>query len=158
MKNSILFIFAILFSIVAKSQDTATTSEDASMYIQLEKNALDADKTFLIKKAIVITNADGDVFWPLYREYNSNLKELMDKNIEAYINYIELKDKITFSEAMDLLEENMALDQDLLKLEKKYYKKMVNVMNPVKVVTYFNLEREVQLKVRLEMIKEFSGE
>ena len=79
MKNSILFIFAILFSLVAKSQDTATTPEGTSMYIQLEKNALDADKTFLIKKAIVITNADGDFFWPIYREYNSKLEELMNK-------------------------------------------------------------------------------
>jgi len=158
MKNTILFLFALLFSIGAKSQDAATTVEDNSMYAKLEKKALDADKIFLIKKAIVITNADGDFFWPLYREYYSKLEELNNKNIALYSNYIEKKDNITFSQAMDLLEESMAIDQDLLKLEKKYYKKMINGMNPVKVVAYFSLEREVQLKIRLEMIKEFHGE
>jgi hypothetical protein len=156
MKNTILFLFAILLSIGAKAQDVTTTPQEESIYKKLEKNALDADKIFLIKKAIVITNADGDFFWPIYREYNSKLEELNNRSIALYSDYIEKKDDIVFSQAMDLLEEMMAIDQDLLKLEKKYYKKMVNGMNPVKVVAYFNLEREVQLKIRLEMIKEFS--
>ncbi|MCK5906680.1 MAG: hypothetical protein KAG37_03770 [Flavobacteriales bacterium] len=156
MKNTVLFLFAFLFSIVAKSQETPATTEEGSIYKKMEYKVLDADKKFTISKNIVITNADGDLFWPLYKEYNSKMEELNNEFIAEYSDYIEKKDELVFSEAMDLVESMMSIDMDLLKLEKKYYKKMSNIMNPVKVAAYINFERKVQLEIRLEVIKEMS--
>lgn len=149
MKNYFLFVFIFLFAIVAKSQDS-------SYYNDIETSILKDDKKSIIKRSIVITNEDAEVFWPLYEEYNFKMKSINDQYVNVLKEYTDRHGELTFAEAMDLWEEGMDLKQDLLDLEKRYYKKMINCMSPVKVVTYFGIERELKAKVDIEHLKQIS--
>ncbi len=154
MKKYALILFALVFSLSAKSQDNT-----APTYQSLERAVLQGvSNQFTIKENIVITNDDKDFFWPLYKEYKSKLEDLNNEYISIYANYASKKnaDAIVFSEAMDAYEDMIKIDRDLLKLKRKYFKKMSDKINPVKVVAYFNYEDSLQLKIRLELIKEMS--
>ena len=147
MKNLFLLLFVFLFSIVAKSQGTASHND-------FESKILKDDKKSIIKRSIVITNEDAEIFWPLYEEYNFKMKSINDQYVLVLREYTDKHGELTFAEAMDLWEEAMDLKQDLLNLEKRYYKKMINGMSPVKVVTYFEIERALKAKVDIELLKQ----
>jgi hypothetical protein len=135
------------FSIVGKSQET-------SIYNNYEVKILKESKKTFIKKNIVITNEEAEYFWPLYEKYNEKSEELNDKYLALLEEYSEKKDAITFSEAMDIWEEIMDLKNNSLKLEREYYKKMINKISPVKIVAFFNLERKLRSKVIMVLAKD----
>ena len=147
MKNSFLLLFVFMLSIVAKSQETPS-------YNELENKVLKDNKKSIVKQSIVITNEDADFFWPLYEEYNSKMNNLNNQYIALLKEYSEKQGELNFDQAMDLWEGTMDVKQGLLKLEKKYYWKMIEGMSPVKVVTYFNLERELKAKVEIELLSQ----
>jgi hypothetical protein len=146
MKNTFLILVALLFSLGASAQED-------SLYVAQKKKENQAEKKALIKEAIVITNEEQEVFWPLYNEYNSKMEVLNDQYLILSKQYNNSRDKLSYSEVMDLWEEMMDVKQQLLKLERKYYKKMINQISPVKVVNYFEIERDAKIREDAEFIE-----
>ncbi len=147
MKYTFLLLFVFMLSIVAKSQETPN-------YKDLENKVLKDNKKSVVKKSIVITNEDANFFWPLYEEYNSKLNNLNTQYITLLKEYSERQGVLNFDQAMDLWEETMDVKQKLLKLDKKYYKKMVEGMSPIKVVSYFNIERELRTRIEIQLLSQ----
>jgi len=147
MKNVYLVFVLLLLGFFGKAQVNYS-------YHEIETQVLKEDKKAIITKHIVITNEDAELFWPLYEEYNEQMKALNDEYVVLLQDYTKKHGKLTFSEAMDIWENVMDIKGDLLKLERRYYRKMINTMSPVKVVTYFDLEREVKSKVDAVLMKQ----
>lgn len=145
MKNTFLLLLALTLSIAVKSQESPS-------YNQLEGKVLKEDKKTIVKQSIVITNEEADFFWPLYEEYNIKMNDLNTKYISLLMEYSEKQGELNFDQTMDLWEDTMDVRNKLLKLEKKYYKKMVQEMSPVKIVNYFNIERELRAKTEVELL------
>jgi hypothetical protein len=78
MKRIIFPILFVLFvSISLFAQDD---------FIELLRKDIDAEKVAVISDVMLFTDAESEIFWPIYREYDFERKKIADKRI-ALIKY-----------------------------------------------------------------------
>ena len=151
MKKVLLLVVAIVFSLNTQAQ------EDNS-YLKFEKDALQGvNKKHIVKSSLTLTQEEESVFWPLYNEYNEKMNALQNDKLELALKYNDNYGELTEGDVMDIMDNVIKIKKQLLDLEKKYYKKMINIMSPVKVVNYFKVEHEVAVKVETEILKGSQG-
>ncbi|MCK5781322.1 MAG: hypothetical protein KAH10_01925 [Flavobacteriales bacterium] len=140
MKN---FLLALAFIFVG----TTLSAQNDTDYAELQKETLKVEKKALIADAMILTNDESEEFWPLYDEYNDAKLKIQEKFLENMKDYFERNTQITDHEATKLWNDKMELDNDLNKLEKKYFKKMIRNLPPVKIVRYFQAENKIDAMI-----------
>ncbi|MCK5823881.1 MAG: hypothetical protein KAG96_00565 [Ichthyobacteriaceae bacterium] len=147
------YIISLVLLITASVVSAQVTTE----YSEYEKRALDnVIKKEVVNNSLVLSLEDSKYFWPLYEEYNTTLGEMNEQYITLLTKYSDKRENITWQESMTIYEDMQTIKEDMLDLEAKYYKKMRNKIDPVKVVDYFNVEREIKLRVMNEVADEVS--
>jgi hypothetical protein len=72
-----------LIALFAMSFIYAQTTDD---YIELVRTQLKADKKVVVTEVLQLTQAEGDLFWPLYNDYNNAVIRSRPKG-ETYKDY-----------------------------------------------------------------------
>lgn len=144
--KKLLFALFILTSTLAYSQDT---------FIELLRSDIQTQKKLLIAGAMNFTETDSEKFWPIYRDYELKLMKLGDRDIANIKKYAANYDSLTNKIADELIEEAFNVDEEILDLNKDYYKKFKKALNPkiagkaMQVINQINLL--LQLKVASEI-------
>jgi len=113
-----------------------------------------AEKKALITEALKLTEEEGKEFWPLYNEYNEKMQVENKKILELINSNAEKLDKLTDDEAEDIWKEKIDHDYDMIKLEKKYFKKILRVLPAGKAVRYFQAENKIKSLMNAQMAVE----
>ncbi|MDZ7624380.1 MAG: hypothetical protein U5J96_08065 [Ignavibacteriaceae bacterium] len=143
MKNIILVL--TLFSL------TNLFAQDVDSYIELLKSDLKANKKAIITEVMNFDEQQSEAFWPIYRDYEYELDKLSDKRIANIKDFAANFDSLTTEKARLLIENAFDFQSDRLDLNKKYYKKFAEVLNPVVAAKYMQLENEIQLLIDLSI-------
>jgi|LGVF01.1.fsa_nt_gb hypothetical protein len=137
MKKLIIITVLSFFALNISAQNTPALDSVIQSNIKAEKKAL-------IKHALVLTDQESKEFWPLYDEYNEKKFELNKGIIDLVMKNAEKLDSLTDEEAEEIWREKMDFDYKMIKLEKKYFKKMLKVLPGGKAVRYFQAESKIQ--------------
>ncbi|MEN8138678.1 MAG: hypothetical protein ABFR62_09605 [Bacteroidota bacterium] len=149
MRNLLL---VIVFIFIGSGLSAQNNEAD---YLELQKETLKVEKKALIADAMILTNEESEVFWPLYDEYNAKKFELKKEFYFLLKSYFEsTEEQLTDKEATKIWKKKIQLNADLNKLEKKYFNKMINKLPPVKVVRYFQAENKVDALISAELASE----
>jgi len=153
MKSIILAVIAVLFATATFAQ---VSSEDLAVY----QAKLQKQKAELVKKNIKLSQAQSQVFWPLYETYES--KELTISNARAAIinDYLTQLATLTDVEAAKLADRVFSNDHDFTNLQKSYFKKFSDAIGGVNALKFYQLENYIREIVRLRIQDEipFIGE
>ena len=144
MKKVIIIAVLSLFAISINAQETPALDSVIQSNIRAEKKAM-------IANAIILTNEEAEVFWPLYEEYNN---KMLEQRKEFFAMFEENKYKLeslSDHDAEKIWEKKMKSDRDAIKLEKKYFKKMLNKLPGAKVVRYFQAENKIKSMVDAQL-------
>ena len=144
-----LFIVAILsiFALNISAQETPVLDSIMEASYRAEKKAL-------ITEALQLTEEEGKEFWPLYSEYNEKMEASNKELINLVNDNADKLDKLSNDEAEEIWKEKISHDTDLVKLEKKYFKKMLRVLPAGKVVRYFQAENKIKSLMNAQMAVE----
>ncbi|MCK5906433.1 MAG: hypothetical protein KAG37_02530 [Flavobacteriales bacterium] len=144
-----LFIVAILsiFALNISAQETPVLDSIMEASYRAEKKAL-------ITEALQLTEEEGKEFWPLYNEYNEKMEAKNKELIDLVNDNAEKLDKLSNDEAEEIWKEKIDTDYALIKLEKKYFKKMLRVLHAGKVVRYFQAENKIKSLMNAQMAVE----
>jgi len=154
MKNlTIVLLLGLFFTVNAQTKYFETDIQG------IRTDILEVAKEIFAEN-MVLTADEATIFWPLYDEYRSEMKNLGDKEIalteEYMLNYMLMEEEI----AGRILEDAMDLEIDKLLLKNEYIRKMEKVL-PAKVVgRFYQIEKRLNLLVdaekvsRLPMLKE----
>ena len=138
----------ILISMFAVSFIYAQTTDD---YIELVRTQLKADKKVVVTEALQLTKGEGDVFWPLYNEYNNSMYTIQTKRVKLIKDFAANYDKMTPEKADELVLKMFSIKDELLKLDKKYYPKFKKIIPVTKAATYFQLENKIETLVNAKL-------
>jgi hypothetical protein len=144
MKKLVLSVIAIF----AVSFIYAQTVDD---YVELVRTQLKADKKVVVAEVLQLTSAEGDVFWPLYDEYNSAMYAIQTKRVKLIKDFAASYETMTPEKADELILKALSIKQELLKLDTKYYSKFKKVIPVTKAATYFQLENKIETLVNAEL-------
>jgi hypothetical protein len=115
---------------------------------------LDLDKRVVVEENLVLTESAARAFWPIYEEYQRELREIDERVVRLVSEYVEAygNDSITEATAKRLLDESLALDGAEIALRKRYAARLVGVIPPVEAARYLQIERKIRAVVEFELM------
>jgi hypothetical protein len=107
---------------------------------------LDLDKRDVVEDNLILTESAAAAFWPIYEEYQRELKAIDESVVRVANEYIDAYNShsITDATAKRLLDESLALDEAVVALRKRYAARFVGVIPAIEAARYLQLERKIR--------------
>jgi glutamine amidotransferase-like uncharacterized protein len=129
----------------------AQTADD---YLEVLRTALKTEKKAAIAQVMALTEQEGQVFWPLYNEYDAEVYKIQTKRVEIIKDFAENFETMTDEKADELLTASIDYKQELITLTKKYYKKFKGILPAGKAAKFFQAENKIATLVDCELALE----
>ena len=120
-------------------------------YIELLRSDLRTQKIALITEVMQFTDKEDTVFWPVYRDYESELGKLNDDRVRLIERYAEVYNQLTDSAADELAVKALDVEARRTALKQKYYAKLKTVLPPRTAARALQVENQIQLLVDLQI-------
>ncbi len=114
---------------------------------------IQAQKIAFITQELNLTPDEAKFFWPVYNEYDAKRHELKKSFKETGGFQKTDMNKLTESEAIQILDNQIIEAQKYLDLRKEYHAKFKSVLPAVKVLKLYDAERDFQ-KMLMDKIRE----
>jgi hypothetical protein len=152
MKKLILGTVLVFLTSLAFTQ----TTDD---YIEILRSVLKTEKKAAIAEVMQLNEQEGEVFWPLYNEFNEKMYTVQSKRVKIIKDFAANYESMTDLKADELWKSSMNFKQEALTLTKQYYKKFKKILPAGKAAKYFQAENKIatlidyQLAIEIPMIE-----
>src|SRR5262245_33260927 len=85
-------------------------ADDVDKYAEMMRSDLRNEKTKILTEGLSLSEAEGQKFWPIYREYETQLAKLEDQRIQLIKDYAANYDKLTPETADKLVDRAFKLE------------------------------------------------
>lgn len=128
--------------------DTTNTTQGQ---IELTRTAIRAQRADIVKQALPLTEAESKKFWPLYREYQSQLTSVNDGLVELLADYAENYNNLSNAQAETLLDNYLKFQRQKLDLEQQYVRRFRQILSGKKVTRLFQLENKMDAVLNYDL-------
>jgi len=139
---------ALALLVVAVAPAWAQTDEK---YLELFRNDLKTQKTAIMTENLHMTDAEGEKFWPLYREYDAKLTTLQDERLSLLKDYAAAYENMGPETAMTIVNKALDLQGKRLKLQKQYFGKIAKAVSPIVAARFVHVDSVIQNALDLEV-------
>lgn len=150
----LIVIAGVLLTLAIGRASFAQSGNSIDGYIELLRSDLKTKKVAVITDVMDFTEEQGKLFWPTYREYEHELAKIQDGRIAVIKDYAEHYEDLTDEKADELMTQVFKLDDERLKLQKKYYKKIAKEISPKIAARWQQVENQIQLLINLQIASE----
>jgi hypothetical protein len=121
--------------------------------LEIIHEKLKADKKLIVAKYMELTESEANKFWPVYDEYQKNLRATNDRLLRLLESYaVDYKNKsLTDEKAKKLLDDWIAIEQDEGKRRSAFAPKVLQALPPKKAARYLQIENEYRVLLRYEL-------
>jgi len=137
---TIAFLFVLAAPVAAQEQ-----------YLELLRQDVKTQKVALITEAMSFTDAEGEAFWPIYREYDLESSKLYDGLLALIKDYAANFESMTDEKAKELVKGSFKFQDNELKLRKKYHGKFAKALSPTRAAQFSQIENRISLLIRLQI-------
>ena len=118
-------------------------------YLELARRDIQLQKAAIIADNMTFTNDEAAEFWPIYREYESDLYQLNNKKLDIIRRFLPNSDTLTDDQAKSLAKEVFDLDDQKTALKRKYFSKFQSAIPAAKTARFFQIENQLNMIVDL---------
>ncbi len=148
---AVLLVMSLVLPLAAQEQKPADKPADNMAIV---RDALRAQKKVLVAENMQLTESEAAAFWPVYEEYQNEMKGVGDRMVKLIENYAATHKVMTDDTAAKLLKELLAVQTDRVKLQEKYLPKFEKVLPMTKVARYYQIENKVRAVVDYDIASE----
>lgn len=123
-------------------------------YLELLRQDLRTQKTAIVTEAMNLTDAQAEIFWPIYDEYSSEMRQVWDGRIANIKDFAENFDRMTNDKAKQLADQAFKLDDQKGKVLKKYYNKYTKALDPMAAGRFVQIESALYNLISLQLAAE----
>jgi hypothetical protein len=134
----------------APSQST-TTQSGIDQDIDLMRRDIRSKKKQLIAANLQLNDVEATKFWPVYDQYTAELVKINDAKYALIKEFAETWGSMTNEQALDLTNRALDVDQKVAALRARYVPLFNQAVPGVKVTTFYQIERRVQLIIDLQL-------
>ncbi|MFV2072390.1 MAG: hypothetical protein ACC742_07025 [Thermoanaerobaculales bacterium] len=148
----ILTPFALVLTLALVTPSAlAQTADDA---IELTRQVIQTERQAIVATNLGLDEAEGAIFWPLYREYRTAIQKVLDRKVGMLKSFAENFETLTDEQALQLLDDHLGYRRDLIKVQTTYAKKMRKVLPGTTVARFFQIENKMDAIIRYELASE----
>jgi Spy/CpxP family protein refolding chaperone len=135
----------------AVAQAPSSTQSGVDSDITLLRSDLQAGKTEIVTTGMQLTDDQGKVFWPLYREYANKQQIIGDQRVSLIKDYAASYATIDDAKADDLIKRLLKFEQDRLKLRTEYYPKFKKAVGAKQAAKFIQIDNRLTMLVDLQL-------
>lgn len=125
--------------------------QDTQQLIDLMRKDVRAEKADIVAKTMELSADEAAIFWPLYKQYEAELKVLGDERLSIITEYADNIDTLADEKAKDLITRAVALEGKEHALKERYLAEFLALL-PAKVVArFFQIESRINNLIDLEL-------
>lgn len=121
---------------------------------ELMRSDIRTKKATLIADRMKFTDQEAAAFWPVYRQYETDLAAINDKKVSIMKDYVNHHQSLNDKQAKQLAEDVFDVDQKTLDLRTKCFGALEKVLPGKTIVRWLQLERRLQLLVDAQLSKD----
>ena len=120
-------------------------------FLELARSDIKTQKAYILAQNLPLTEAEGAEFWPLEREYESELSRLGDEKLSIIKDYVANYYNMSQRDAGKLAQRTFELERRKVDLKEKYFKKFSRVMETKKAARFFQIENQLNTAIDLRV-------
>lgn len=122
--------------------------------VEMTRSQIQADRQAIVATAMDLTDGEGEVFWPMYRDYRAEIEKLGDREWRLLESYADSWSAMSEEAAKALLDEWFSIQSDEVKIKRKWMKKMRRDMSNRRVLRFFQIENALDAMITAEIAGE----
>jgi hypothetical protein len=129
-------------------------SGDILNEIALTRSAIQTRRQAIVTSAMDLTAPEAQAFWPLYREYRTDMAKVDDRLVDLIIVYAGNYDSLTDEMAGKLMNDYLDVERDRLDVKNQYVPRFLGVLPARKVARFFQVDNKLDKKIQAEVAAE----
>ena len=152
IKKLLPLFFVVLAPLVLTPLAMAQTFNDASNVVRSD---LRTQKAALMTQAMRMNVEQSEAFWPIYREYDNKVDELIAQRLKLIQRYAGNYEIMTDDKAATLAKDAFKIAKERQSLREKTYKRMARskALGPLIAVRFAQVDRQVNTLLDMEMMR-----
>lgn len=138
------FIFLALGAATAGAQDERAAIEAMRGQIQANRQALVAEN-------LPLSAAESEAFWPVFREYRNEMSRLGDRRVALLTEFRDNFENLSEERARQILDDAFRLEEDILRLRKKYLPRFRQVLSEKQTLRYLQIENKLDTIIEYDL-------
>ena len=150
------FVFAALSILLVLGSVNLVAAQDqgSEQYVELMRQDIRAQATAIFTEAMMLTDAQGEIFWPIYRDYKHQVSTIGDARIALIKEYAAKYNTMDDATANGIMDKVLKLNKERNSLREKYYKKMRKDLGGVLAARFFQIDRILNEIIDLQVSAE----
>jgi hypothetical protein len=129
-----------------------TRERNLRTYAELMRSDIRTQKVALVTETLQLNEADDVIFWPIYRQYESELSRMYDERIQLIENYGENLTTLSDAQADEMVVKALDLESRRTALKQKYYAQLKSAaLSPRLAARALHIEHQLELLVDLQI-------
>ena len=125
--------------------------QNLKAYVELLRSDLRTQKIAVITQVMNFTDAEDQAFWPIYRQYETELGRLNDERIQGIETYAKNYTSLSDSVANDLMTKALDLEARRAALKQKFFTQLKGAMSPKTAARALQVENQILLLLDLQV-------
>lgn len=126
-------------------------ADSMDKYMEMLRSDLRSAKTQIHTEALKLSDAEGQKFWPIQREYETNLAKIGDQRIQLIKDYAAAYDSLSPAVAKQLVDRAFKLESSRLSLLKKYTDRVSKEVSPMVGARFAQVEALINSLIDLQI-------
>jgi len=123
-------------------------------YEEVMRADLRAKHAEVIGKVMRLSGKEAEAFWPIFGEYQKDLKKLYDEKLNLLKEFYRSHENLSEAKAYELAERVLDYEAGRIKLKRHYFQKFSKALSPQTAVRFFQMENQIQALVDLQIASE----
>ncbi len=150
--TSLLSCAVLLHAGHARAQDLDPNAQ-LRTELAVGRAEIQANRQAIVANALSLSAQESEKFWPLYREFQTEMAKVNDRLANLIIEFTEAYPNQSADEAEGQIEEILKIQTAQLKVKRKYLPKFKKILPLIKVARYYQLENKLDAVINLELAK-----
>ena len=126
-------VLAVLLVLVCCSFVSSVFAQSKTDEAEINRANIEAQKKEVVAANMQLTDAESKAFWPVYNEYQREMKVVTDKLVAVIEDFAKNYNTMTDAKAGEILKAYLATEKERLVLKEKYVPKFQKVLPMIKV-------------------------
>lgn len=140
-----------ILSLLVLIMTSSTFAADAEDEIAMIREMAATERLALVTANMDLTEAEGKDFWPLYRQYRTEVTKLDDRGLAMIEDYAENSQDMSNEKARQITEEWFEIEQERLSVKQRHARKFRSALSEIKVARLLQIENKIDLVNQLEV-------
>ena len=128
-----------------------TRDQNLRAYTELLRSDVRSQKIAIITEMMDFTEQEDAAFWPIYREYDTELSALNDQRIRNIADYAKNFDSMTNEAADRIVHSALDFEAKRAALKAKYYEKVKAALSAKQAARFLQIENQLLQIIDLQI-------